>query len=158
MGGIYIRDPRGTVTSDQLNGGDFTLLTGQDWQLIEPYLEENDRLFDIPVDDLLCVNGQKLPPDQVYRKIQPHALRALMAEVAWVTEGDDSASRIFFTLSIRVLKNHCLSLTTKLSQLLGTINQLPKANKTRPPIRAQFNGIGSPSAKPRVSTKTPIAI
>jgi hypothetical protein len=88
-GAIYTRDPHGRVTSDQLNGGDFTLLTGQDWQLIEPYLEENERLFDIPVDDLLSVNGQKLPPDQVYRKIQPRALRALMAEEAWVTESDD---------------------------------------------------------------------
>ena len=72
-----------------MNGGDFTLLTEQDWQLIEPYLEENERLFDIPVDGLLSVNGQKLPPDQVYRKIQPRALRALMAEEAWVTESDD---------------------------------------------------------------------
>ncbi len=35
------------------------------------------------------VDGQSMQPAQVYRKIQPRALRALQAEEAWVTEGED---------------------------------------------------------------------
>ncbi|MCP4251134.1 MAG: glutamate synthase, partial [bacterium] len=42
-GAIYIRDPRGLVTEDQLNGGCFAPLTDEDWELIRPYLEENER-------------------------------------------------------------------------------------------------------------------
>jgi len=72
-----------------LNGGEFSPLTGQDWQLIEPYREENERLFDISVEELLSVDGLIRQPAEIYRKIQPRALRALMAEEAWVTEGDD---------------------------------------------------------------------
>lgn len=85
-GAIFVRDPHGRVTSDQLNGGEFAPLTAQDWQLVEPYLLENERLFDIPLDDLLNVDGELLAPADVYRKIQPRALRALQAEEAWVTE------------------------------------------------------------------------
>jgi hypothetical protein len=88
-GAIYVRDPHQKMTSDQLNGGEFTPLTQGDWQLIEPYLQENERLFDISLNELLTVDGQTLPPTQVYRKIQPRAMRALQAEEAWVTEGDD---------------------------------------------------------------------
>ena len=88
-GAIFVRDPHGRVTSDQLNGGEFALLTAQDWQLVEPYLLENERLFDIPLDDLLTVDGKLRAPADVYRKIQPRALRALQAEEAWVTAEDD---------------------------------------------------------------------
>ena len=88
-GAIYVRDPHEKVSSDQLNGGEFAPLTQEDWQLIEPYLEENERLFDISVEVLLTVAGKRLPPDQVYRKIQPRALRALQAEEAWVTEVEE---------------------------------------------------------------------
>ena len=88
-GAIFVRDPHGIVTRDQLNGGELTALTGQDWELIEPYLQENERLFGIAVKELLTVNGQQLPPEQVYRKIHPRAMRALQAEEAWVTEEDD---------------------------------------------------------------------
>ena len=88
-GAIYLRDPHGKVSADQLNGGEFTPLTLEDWQLIEPYLRENERLFDIPVDDLLTVDGKLQQPADVYRKIHPRALRALQAEEAWVTEEDD---------------------------------------------------------------------
>lgn len=84
-----MRDPHGRVTSDQLNGGEFSPLSPEDWQLIEPYLQENERLFDIPLEALLSVDGQTMPPAQVYRKIQPRAMRALQAEEAWVTEEDD---------------------------------------------------------------------
>lgn len=85
-GAIYVRDPHRKVTQDQLNGGEIVQLSEADWELIEPYLQENQRLLDIPVDTLLRVNGKQHPPEQVYRKIQPRALRALQAEEAWVTE------------------------------------------------------------------------
>lgn len=79
-GAIYVRDPHKKVSPDQLNGGEFTQLSEADWQLILPHLEENERLFGISVDKLL--DGQQ--PADVYRKIQPKAMRALQAEEAWV--------------------------------------------------------------------------
>jgi glutamate synthase domain-containing protein 1/glutamate synthase domain-containing protein 3 len=88
-GAIYVRDPHGKVSSDQLNGGKFSAMTEEDWQLIEPYLQENANLFNIAVDDLLTVDGILTQPVEVYRKIQPRAMRALQAEEAWVTEVDD---------------------------------------------------------------------
>ncbi len=87
-GAIYVRDPHNKVTEDQLNGGEFAPLAAEDWALIEPYLAENERHFGIPTSRLLTVDGQELPPEQVYRKIQPMALRALLAEEAWVTQGE----------------------------------------------------------------------
>jgi hypothetical protein len=83
-GAIYIRDPRGKVSEDQLNGGEFAPLEGRDWAVITPYLEENERLFGIPLVQLLEVNGKLLPPDQVYRKIRPKAIGVLQAEEAWI--------------------------------------------------------------------------
>jgi glutamate synthase domain-containing protein 1/glutamate synthase domain-containing protein 3 len=88
-GAIYVRDPHEKVSEEQLNGGEFTNFGDEDWQLIEPYLEENARLFDIPLSRLLTVDGKERQPNQVYRKIQPRALRALQAEEAWVTEGEE---------------------------------------------------------------------
>ena len=76
-GAIYIRDPHKNLSEQQLNGGEFTTLTEQDWDLILPYLEENERLFDISVDELLIVDGHKKMPDQVYRKVRPIKLKAL---------------------------------------------------------------------------------
>lgn len=86
-GAIYVRDPRGLLTGDQLNGGEFTEVAEDDWALIEPYLRENERLFDIPLDELLRVDGEQRQPHKVYRKIRPGAVRALQAEEAWVTKG-----------------------------------------------------------------------
>jgi glutamate synthase domain-containing protein 1/glutamate synthase domain-containing protein 3 len=83
-GAIYMRDPRHEVTDDQLNGGEFTALTIQDWDLIRPYLEENQALFGIPLNRLLTSNGSLQPPAQVYRKIRPAGHKALMPEEAWV--------------------------------------------------------------------------
>jgi glutamate synthase domain-containing protein 1/glutamate synthase domain-containing protein 3 len=83
-GAIYVRDPHGRVTEDQLNGGEFAELSAQDWAVIKPYLEENERLFGIPVERLLQVEGQPLAPKKIYRKIKPRAVRALQAEEAWV--------------------------------------------------------------------------
>jgi hypothetical protein len=61
----------------QLNGGEFASLTPQDWDLILPYLEENERLFGISVDELLIVDGHKKMPEEVYRKVRPIKLKAL---------------------------------------------------------------------------------
>ena len=84
-GAIFLRDPRGVLTEDQLNGGEFATLEEEDWTLIEPYLKENARLFDIPVERLLQVDGHSRRANQIYRKIQPGKVRALQAEEAWVS-------------------------------------------------------------------------
>jgi glutamate synthase domain-containing protein 3 len=76
-GAIYVRDPHHLVGEDQLNGGAFAPLSDADWQLIRPYLEENERLFGIRVEALLNVAGQQLSPDQVYRKVAAVQLAAL---------------------------------------------------------------------------------
>ena len=70
-GAIYVRDPRRLVGEDQLNGGRLSRLTDADWNLILPYLEENERLFGISVEGfLLKVDGVRKPPSEVYRKIE----------------------------------------------------------------------------------------
>jgi hypothetical protein len=74
-GAIYIRDPRRTLVAEQLNGSAYRKLTGEDWELILPYLRENERLFDIRVErDLLTVNGVVKKPAEVYRKVMPVAM------------------------------------------------------------------------------------
>jgi glutamate synthase domain-containing protein 3 len=83
-GAIYIRDPHGKVSEEQLNGGEFSPLQEQDWAVIHPFLEENERLFGIPVAWLLEVNGKPSLPAEVYRKIRPRAIGALQPEEAWV--------------------------------------------------------------------------
>ncbi len=71
-GAIYVRDPHHTLVEEQLNGGMYTPLTPDDWQLILPYLRENERLFGIQVErDLLTVNGVLKTPEQVYQKVAP---------------------------------------------------------------------------------------
>ena len=70
-GAIYVRDPARKLVEEQLNGGQFARLTDADWKLIEPYLEENEKLFDITIDRLLTVDGEKKAPKDVYRKIRP---------------------------------------------------------------------------------------
>jgi hypothetical protein len=79
-GAIYVRDPHRKLTEDQLNGGEFAPFEEPDWLSISPYLEENQRQFGITIQNLL--KGR--PPAEVYRKIQPKAVRALQAEEAWV--------------------------------------------------------------------------
>ncbi len=68
-GAIYLRDPQQKVVSDQLNGGRFNELTPADWALIQPYLEENERLFGIKLEELLTVAGAQRSPYEVYRKV-----------------------------------------------------------------------------------------
>jgi glutamate synthase domain-containing protein 1/glutamate synthase domain-containing protein 3 len=76
-GAIYIRDPHKTVVGQQLNGGHFFKVTDADWEVIWPYLQENERLFGIKVSDLLTVNGELRQPSEVFRKVAPVKLAAL---------------------------------------------------------------------------------
>jgi hypothetical protein len=77
-GAIYVRDPHGLLIEEQLNGGTFGKLTKEDWRLILPYLEENERLFDIAIEeDLLTVDGVQKAPEEVYRKISALKVKAL---------------------------------------------------------------------------------
>jgi glutamate synthase domain-containing protein 1/glutamate synthase domain-containing protein 3 len=76
-GAIYVRDPHRCLSEDQLNGGHFAPLASADWSLIHPYLEENARLFDIPGEALLTVDGKRRAPQQVYRKISAARLEVL---------------------------------------------------------------------------------
>jgi glutamate synthase domain-containing protein 1/glutamate synthase domain-containing protein 3 len=68
-GAIYVRDPGFKLEENQLNGGKFTKLKEDDWRLIYPILEENERLFGIRIEDLLTVDGLRKAPEIVYRKI-----------------------------------------------------------------------------------------
>lgn len=69
-GAIYMRDPERKVVDEHLNGGAFAEVSKDDWELILPYLEENEKLFGISIkDDLLTVDGKKLPFNKVYRKV-----------------------------------------------------------------------------------------
>ncbi|MBI2264709.1 MAG: glutamate synthase [Armatimonadetes bacterium] len=76
-GAIYARDPHGALEESQLNGGQFATLTKKDWELIFPYLQENERLFGIPVDKLLTERGKVLHPREIYRKIEAVPLAVL---------------------------------------------------------------------------------
>ena len=70
-GAIYVRDPHKKLVDEQLNGGEFVEITDADWKLIQPYLEENEKLFGITIDRLLTVADKKRSPKEVYRKIIP---------------------------------------------------------------------------------------
>jgi glutamate synthase domain-containing protein 1/glutamate synthase domain-containing protein 3 len=76
-GAVYLRDPQGKVVEDQLNGGVFSPLGDKDWRLIRGYLEENERLFGIRVEDLLTVDGEIRIPQDVYRKVSAVKLSVL---------------------------------------------------------------------------------
>jgi glutamate synthase domain-containing protein 1/glutamate synthase domain-containing protein 3 len=71
-GAIYVRDPHRTIDKEQLNGGEVYDLDEKDWELILPYLMENERLFGISIEnDLLKVNGEKKSPFEVYCRVAP---------------------------------------------------------------------------------------
>jgi glutamate synthase domain-containing protein 3 len=77
-GAIFIRDPYRKVSSEQLNGGQLADFTMKDWELILPFLKENEKLFGISVnEDVLTVQERQLDPRQVYRKIEPITLQEL---------------------------------------------------------------------------------
>jgi len=83
-GAVYVRDPHGTLTDDQLNGGELADLGPEDWALIRPYLEANQRIFGLPLERLLAVRGRAERPERVYRKTRPTEHHALSPEEAWV--------------------------------------------------------------------------
>jgi glutamate synthase domain-containing protein 1/glutamate synthase domain-containing protein 3 len=83
-GAIYIRDPHRQVVEEQLNGGTFAALAREDWLLIRPFLEENERLFGIPVEELLTVEGELRRPEEVYRKVSAVKLTVLAAQTGGV--------------------------------------------------------------------------
>ena len=77
-GAIFARDPHRRLLEDQLNGGEFAEFTDADWNLILPYLEENERLFGISIEkDILSVNGKQRKPSEVYRKVKAVQLTVL---------------------------------------------------------------------------------
>ncbi|MFZ5451236.1 MAG: glutamate synthase [Thermodesulfobacteriota bacterium] len=84
-GAIYVRDPYHQLVDEQLNGGELVPLTDADWELILPYLQENEKLFDININrDLLTVDGDIRPPAEVYRKVQAVKLAVLTkVEESW---------------------------------------------------------------------------
>jgi len=79
-GAIYIRDPHKQVVERQLNGGVFSQLSDKDWRLIRPYLVENERLFNIRLQDLLTVDGQIRAPQEIYRKVSAVKLSVLVGD------------------------------------------------------------------------------
>jgi glutamate synthase domain-containing protein 3 len=82
-GAIYVRDPQNRVVDEQLNGGEIAPVSKEDWELILPYLEENERLFGISIAESLLKAGDKQRrPEDVYRKVRP-------VKLAVLTEIDD---------------------------------------------------------------------
>ena len=91
-GAIFVRDPDRTLVDQQLNGGRFARLSDADWELILPFLEENQKLFGITVEQLLTVNGKKLKPCRVYRKVVPGNIKAIASEETddvWAEETEE---------------------------------------------------------------------
>ena len=71
-GCCYLNDPYGTVSDGQLNGARFDPFLQEDWNVLEPYLQENQRLFRIDSRyDLLMVDGVLRWPKEVFRKVVP---------------------------------------------------------------------------------------
>ena len=86
-GAIYIRDPHKMIVDEQLNGGRFGELSDEEWNLIRPYLVENEKHFGIKVEQLLTVDGSPRAPKDVYRKVEAVPLAILTQ----IPETDDSA-------------------------------------------------------------------
>jgi len=83
-GAIFVRDPDHKIIPEQLNGGELAPFTDQDWELIRPYLEENERLFGIAIEgDLLTVAGELKSPTQVFRTVQPLKRTVLTGSEEW---------------------------------------------------------------------------
>jgi glutamate synthase domain-containing protein 1/glutamate synthase domain-containing protein 3 len=71
-GVIYVRDPHQLIDEQQLNGGEIVSLEEKDWDLILPYLRENESLFGISIkEDLLVVDNIRKTPLEIYRKVRP---------------------------------------------------------------------------------------
>ncbi len=83
-GAIFIRDPQQQIVPEQLNGGELLSFSEPDWELIRPYLEENERLFGISIEDhLLTVDGRKHRPAEVYRTVRPAKQTILTGREEW---------------------------------------------------------------------------
>jgi len=78
-GAGYVADPHGTMDTDQLNGARFTAFTDDDWQVVGPHLQDNARHFDLAIDDVLGVDGQRRRPAEVFRKVVPATGEVLAA-------------------------------------------------------------------------------
>ncbi len=77
-GAIFVRDPHNSIVQEQLNGGEFAEFADEDWRLILPYLQQNEKLFGISIEqDLLTVNGERHAPGEVYRKVRAVKLAVL---------------------------------------------------------------------------------
>ncbi len=86
-GAIYVRDPHRILVDEQLNGGVYRPLGAADWKLMLPYLEENERLFGIRIQqDLLTVDGVLRTPADIYRKVMPAKDAQLEAEMEGLGE------------------------------------------------------------------------
>ena len=83
-GGIFLRDPNRTVGEDQLNGGTFSEMSPEHWEVIRPLLEENERLFGIPISRLLTHKGNQISPETAFRLVLPAGHEVLQPEQAWV--------------------------------------------------------------------------
>jgi glutamate synthase domain-containing protein 1/glutamate synthase domain-containing protein 3 len=91
-GAIYVRDPNGKVTEDQLNGGRISKLSDKDWELLMPYLKENENLFGISIEkDLLMKAGSVVRPEEIYKKIEVVPV-AVAAKCQKEEPADDEAS------------------------------------------------------------------
>ena len=81
-GAIFVRDLHNKLVAEQLNGGEFSAFTERDWELILPYLRENERLFGISIDEhLLMVEGVRKRPNEVFRRIQAVRLAVLTGKM-----------------------------------------------------------------------------
>ncbi len=79
-GAVYIRDPSSKVGEDQLNGGRLIRMAEADWQLILPYLQENEQLFGVRIQHLLTRGSQLTDPSSAYRKVQATRLTTLVTQ------------------------------------------------------------------------------
>lgn len=96
-GALYMRDPYRQMVEEQLNGGIFAELSVDDWQLIHPYLLENEKHFGIKVNDLLTVDGELRKPNEVYRKVMAVPLSVLTQipstdDSVWDADADGAAA------------------------------------------------------------------
>jgi glutamate synthase domain-containing protein 3 len=96
-GALYVRDPNRAIVDEQLNGGALVDMTAADWELIEPYLRENERHFGIAIDQLLTVDGKRLRPADVYRKVEAVPLAVLRTvpstdDSVWAAGGGQAAT------------------------------------------------------------------
>jgi glutamate synthase domain-containing protein 1/glutamate synthase domain-containing protein 3 len=86
-GAIFVRDPHKMIVPEQLNGGIISPFTEEEWRLILPYLQENERLFGISIKDhLLTVDGKKMKATDVYRTISAVKLSVLTGSALEMNE------------------------------------------------------------------------